>query len=269
MRYEIIEKQQANINKAYDYLSDFFGDRLINVAAFGSMNYGLASISSDTDIKAMVCPTLNEIIADTKVNAEFEYSGGKITVKDIRLMMKEYQKKNMNFVETLFTNFQRWNPLYSSLLNDMSIFGCYIGNFNYERTFTAAQGQLSSVLKKIDKLEPRSPEWKKQLSRGMFIYEFVVNYSKGKQYDECLQAGDLAKDMKLSPDFFDAFDSGEDKVWITWLQSFRDNMDIEDLVKHRTAYIPATSFQVVDTESRKIVKKAMKILWEERGDARI
>ena len=269
MRYEIIEKQQANINKAYDYLFEIYGDRLINVAAFGSMNYGLASISSDTDIKAMVCPTLNEVITDTKVNTEFEYSGGKITVKDIRLMIKEYQKKNMNFVETLFTSFQRWNPLYSSLINDMYVFGCYIGNYDYKRTFTTAQGQLSSVLKKIDSLEPRSQEWKKQLSRGMFIYDFIVKYSIGRQYEECLQAGDLAKDMKLSSNFFDDFDPADDKDWVIFLQSFRDNMNVEVLTKHRTTFVPATSFHVVDAESKKIVKKAIKILWEKTGDARI
>lgn len=75
-----------------------------SVNLYGSQNYLMDTPESDYDFKALIFPSFEEIVDNTKpISKVLEFEGGQIDVKDIRLMFTEYKKQNCQFMETLFT----------------------------------------------------------------------------------------------------------------------------------------------------------------------
>lgn len=80
--------------------------KVVSVNLYGSQNYDCDTPSSDYDFKAIVIPTMDDVIFNRKpISTDIEFKGGLIDIKDIRLMFDNYKKQNVNFIETLFT---RW-----------------------------------------------------------------------------------------------------------------------------------------------------------------
>lgn len=89
--------------RAYKFLESL-GFNVWVVNLYGSQNYQMSTAESDYDFKALVFPTLDDIIDGSKpVSKIYEFEGGQIDVKDVRLMFDNYKKQNTNFMETLFT----------------------------------------------------------------------------------------------------------------------------------------------------------------------
>ena len=97
--------QEANLN---------YPETMIYLAAQGSMNYNLEYEESDMDTKAILVPTLDELVHNykpisyTHVRKNEEH----IDFKDIRLMFDCFRKQNINFIEILFTDYFWINDLY-------------------------------------------------------------------------------------------------------------------------------------------------------------
>lgn len=74
---------------------------------YGSQNYGLDSPESDVDTKTMLLPSLHMLISDSKrISTEVVMRDGSLdNCKDLREMFGNYLKGNINFVETLFTDY--------------------------------------------------------------------------------------------------------------------------------------------------------------------
>lgn len=99
----INEKVINVINDAFDFLTDK-GYEVVCVNLYGSQNYGLETPNSDIDLKAVVLPSLDDIINNVSpISTSVEFKGGLIDIKDIRLMLDNYKKQNTNYLETLFT----------------------------------------------------------------------------------------------------------------------------------------------------------------------
>lgn len=82
------------------------GHKVVSVNLYGSQNYDCDTPTSDFDFKAIVIPTMDDVIFSRKpISTDIEFNGGLIDIKDIRLMFDNYKKQNVNFIETLFT---RW-----------------------------------------------------------------------------------------------------------------------------------------------------------------
>lgn len=82
------------------------GHKVVSVNLYGSQNYDCDTPTSDYDFKAIVIPTMDDVIFNRKpISTDIEFNGGLIDIKDIRLMFDNYKKQNVNFIETLFT---RW-----------------------------------------------------------------------------------------------------------------------------------------------------------------
>lgn len=87
------------------------GYKVAYIALYGSQNYGLdidlPDYKSDIDMKAIVVPTLDNLITNAKpvsivVDTE---DGGQCDVKDIRSFFETLLKANPAYVETLFTDY--------------------------------------------------------------------------------------------------------------------------------------------------------------------
>lgn len=111
------------VKKHYDYLISL-GLNVVGVFAQGSMNYGLfideEEYKSDVDTKAIVLPTLDDLISGNKMKStKYDLDGEQIDVKDIRVMVDMWKKSNPAYLEILFTKYKVINPLYEKFINDI------------------------------------------------------------------------------------------------------------------------------------------------------
>lgn len=90
------------------------GYRVIYCALYGAQNYNLQRPTSDFDYKAVVVPTLEDIVFNKKpisetVTLPFD---GQVDVKDVRLMIDQWKKGAANFMELLFSDWFWIHPDY-------------------------------------------------------------------------------------------------------------------------------------------------------------
>ena len=105
-------KIKVRLEEAIKFLSNM-GYEVVTVNLYGSQNYGLDTENSDIDLKAVVLPSIDDIINNTQpVSTTVEFKDGLIDVKDIRLMFENYKKQNTNYLETLFTPYWVWKYPY-------------------------------------------------------------------------------------------------------------------------------------------------------------
>lgn len=74
---------------------------------YGSQNYDLSTPESDVDTKTMLLPSFRSVIkGEQPFSAEFVMADGSLDAcKDFRAMFENYKKGNINFVETLYSDY--------------------------------------------------------------------------------------------------------------------------------------------------------------------
>lgn len=132
------------VKKHYDYLISL-GLNVIGVFAQGSMNYGLfideEEYKSDVDTKAIVLPTLDDLISGSKMKStKYDLDGEQIDVKDIRVMVDMWKKSNPAYLEILFTKYKVINPLYEKFINDIIKMGNDIVKMNFPQLAKCISG---------------------------------------------------------------------------------------------------------------------------------
>ena len=84
------------LKEHYKYIESL-GYNVIGIFLQGSQNYNLdiyeKDYSSDIDTKCLIIPTLDDLIKGNKmVSRKYDFMGGQIDVKDIRVMMDMWKK---------------------------------------------------------------------------------------------------------------------------------------------------------------------------------
>lgn len=122
MNVDVLERVFAHAQKVDEWCAKNGGIRVMT-ALFGSQNYGLATTKSDVDTKSIIVPDLRDWTwGDTdKYNKTLEMENGEhAETKAIADMFKQYIKGNINFLETLYTEYvdiaPGWEWLYDTLL---------------------------------------------------------------------------------------------------------------------------------------------------------
>jgi predicted nucleotidyltransferase len=80
------------------------------ICIYGSQNYGLdlstEEYKSDIDMKAIIVPTLDDLIKDSKpISTTIDTEWGQCDLKDIRPYFQTLLKANPTYVETLYTDY--------------------------------------------------------------------------------------------------------------------------------------------------------------------
>lgn len=188
------------VREHYEEAKTIFDEsRIVGIFLYGSQNYGLDSPESDVDTKCIIVPTFEEIcfnkkpVSYTHVRANDEH----IEFKDIRLMMKEFRKQNMNFVEILFTQYCVVNPFYEEYWDYVTEHREEIAHY---RTFLTVKSMAGMANEKRHALCHPYPAKlavlaqfgydPKQLTHQIRILNFIRDYKAGKPYAECMQAGE-------------------------------------------------------------------------------
>lgn len=187
---------------AYDKVVELGYEPLV-VNLYGSQNYEMETENSDLDFKAIVLPSIDDVIYNRKpVSISIAFNSGLIDIKDIRLMWDNYKKQNPNFVETLFTPYCWTNPKYTNDWFDIRDLAEDIAHADPAKAVKAMYGMAlekqhalchpyPSKLELIEKYGYDS----KQLSHIIRLYALALNYIEGESYKDCLIPNDFTKTL--------------------------------------------------------------------------
>lgn len=182
-------KIQSTINYWRKRLSEIYGEsHILNIALYGSQNYNIDTHKSDVDVKAIYVPSIKEAITNNNwLSKEFNDNNGQhCELKDIREMCKMYSKQNINFLETLFTEYRWDNPKYNSAHFLLKTNKEKIANYFPFYTFKSICGQGLSAIKLLEK----NPTNGKILAKAIYFYLFLRKYEENYPYIKCLKVNE-------------------------------------------------------------------------------
>lgn len=157
-------------------------ERILGVFLYGSQNYGCALPDSDVDTKAIFIPSLEEaVLSKQMTNHEIHFANGEhCEVMDIRHLIDNFKKQNINFVEVLYTEYCYVNPKYEQIWREYFIDNREkISHYDISKTVMSISGQAIRTLK-------QDKEDGKKIGNGKRLYYFLSYYLNGHSYKECL-----------------------------------------------------------------------------------
>lgn len=211
------EKIMKRVNEHYEYLKNK-GYEIVFLALQGSQNYGLdvydEDYQSDVDTKAVVLPSFTDFVYNKEpVSKTIVLDNNEhIDVKDVRVMFENYKKQNINYIETIFTEFKIVNPKYAELIQPLFDNAELIAHLNYNQALRCMAGMSMEKLKALkhpyptikDKIEKYGYDPKQLhhiLRMNYFIYDYVLGYSfkqclntDNKKYLIAIKKGVLSED---------------------------------------------------------------------------
>ena len=193
---KILRTQQIFKRLYQDYLFlTFKGYDVLGVFLQGSDNYNLSDDYFDIDIKAIIIPTLENLINGDKVSyTEILKDNSHLDVKDIRAMNACFLKQNINFLEILFTPYKILNPKYASLYSPVFIFNEEIAHYDKYKCMQTLLGDLRSKNKALTHKSPHNEKDIELYGYGLKDYHhikrleyFIPAYLKEYSYKACLE----------------------------------------------------------------------------------
>lgn len=175
-------------------LQDYTEDQLLGVFLYGSQNYGISTENSDVDTKAILVPTVQDLVLEKPVSREIQLENGEhCEVKDIRELIRMFEKQSINFIEVLFTDYCWINPKYNHIWKKYFINNREeIAHMHERHTIMSAYGQA------IYSLKQNKTDGKK-FANGLRLYRFLEKYLAGANYSEAIDVsfGDTELAKKL------------------------------------------------------------------------
>jgi predicted nucleotidyltransferase len=158
----------------------------------GSQNYGAQTSKSEIDTKAIIIPSFSDILfSKPKSNTHHFENGEQIDIKDFRLMVQNFLKQNINFVEVLFTRHFIANPLFYPEIMAMREIRELIARYDERLTVNSVVGMMYEKKRRlfadVDEQYGCDP---KQLHHIARLFEFLVKYTEGRPYSECIYISD-------------------------------------------------------------------------------
>lgn len=183
---------KAHYNEVIDCFKE---NRVVGVFLAGSQNYGLEYEYSDVDSKAMLLPSLDDIIfnnqpiSTTHIRANNEH----IDFKDARLMIQCFYKQNINYLEILFTDFFIVNPKYIEYIDFLRKNAELVAHYDPKKAVCAMGGVARTKYSDMTKDTPakhlvyqKKGYDPKELSHLIRIEDFLQRYIEGESFRGCL-----------------------------------------------------------------------------------
>lgn len=228
----IKEQIQQQVKLHYDRLIEL-GYNVVGIFLYGSQNYELDYEKSDVDTKAIVLPTLKDIILNRQpVSTTVDMGDGCLCdVKDIRKMFECFKKQNINFIELLFTKYYILNPKYKDFYIPMIENNEKIARYNNYASLNCMSGMAlekynalthpyPSIKEKIDKYGYDN----KQLHHILRIKDFIERYIEGEKYETILIPKDKEFLLKVKSDYIFSLDNAKllAKNTCDYIKEFKD-----------------------------------------------
>lgn len=93
------------------------GYNVIYIGLYGSQNYSVDDEKSDIDARAIVLPTLNDIIFRKVTSKVYEFDEGAVDVKDLITYYDVIKKGNFSYVEAIDTEYSIGDKSIKSMLS--------------------------------------------------------------------------------------------------------------------------------------------------------
>lgn len=122
----------------------------------GSQNYGTDiytdKYTSDVDTKAIVVPTLDDIVNNTSPTSYTHImpDNSHIDIKDIRVMIDMWEKQNISYIELLYTPYMIINPEYESFVRELIEKRDYVGNMHPNQFLRCILGMSGNKVKALE-----------------------------------------------------------------------------------------------------------------------
>lgn len=171
------------------------GLEVLGVFLQGSQNYQLDYEESDIDTKAIIVPSMRDIILNRSgvSTTHILDNNEHIDLKDIRLMFNTIKKQNVNFVEILFSKYFVINEKYRDAFQPLLDIKEEVARYNLASALNCMSGMAMekykalehpypSIIHKIEKYGMDS----KQLHHIIRMREFIERYTKGERFEDCL-----------------------------------------------------------------------------------
>ena len=175
----IIEHREFLISEGYD------PKQILGIFLYGSQNYGVATADSDVDTKAIIIPTLEDLCLREKKVKELHLPNGEhCEVMDIRHLVQNFRKQNINFIEILYTNACWINYDYKEIWEQFFVANREeISHYDVNKALQSICGQAIHTIK-------QNPTDGKKISNGMRLLFFLKNYLVGRDYETCIRPTD-------------------------------------------------------------------------------
>ena len=170
------------------------GLTIVGIFLYGSQNYNLDYEDSDIDLKAIVIPSINDIVFNNKpISTTIDIPDGLCDIKDIRLMVQSWRKQNVNFMELLFTEYSYVNPLFYEFFRPLLAARETIVRYNEKRAVDCLRGFVYEKYYRLFKDTPSQHDEvtkygyaAKQLVHMERLASLLEHYMKREPYMECL-----------------------------------------------------------------------------------
>ena len=167
----------------------------VYLAVQGSQNYDLQYEHSDVDTKAIVLPSLNDIVLSKKQisTTHILENDEHCDVKDIRLMFGNFKKQNINFLEILFTPYYWIEPMYKDEFEALRAMNEEIARYDMTAAVNCMAGMAYEKKKAMEHPYPATIEKiekfgydPKQLHHIIRMREFLERFLNGESFKDCL-----------------------------------------------------------------------------------
>ncbi len=244
------------MRKELEKAKEFLENKWYTVAyiwVYWSQNYGLdiksSTYSSDIDFKAVVLPSLKELIDNSKpLSTTIEYWDGQIDIKDIRVFITTLVKCNPAYVETLYTPHSIYIDEYKDIINARENLieeqGAFLLRASYgmiKQKEHAFSHPFPSIKDKIDKYwyDP------KQLHHIKRLFLLMKNY---KERGEFVMKNNILENFKLK----------RIKIWKLSLEEALFNRDVfvrkaKDIIDNYTVEPTFATKKIIEEKSKEII----------------
>ena len=163
-------------------------ENVLGIFLYGSQNYNLATENSDVDTVAIIVPTFSDLCLRSPISKELNIDEEHCNVKDIREYMKMIRKQNINFTETLFTEYCWVNPKYKTIWDLFTSQKNNLVQIDPDRAIISAYHQAENTFKQLLNFEDNDivHDCKKFVNTYRLI-DFCYKFYNGKDFLSCIQ----------------------------------------------------------------------------------
>lgn len=200
---------QSKVTKhLQDVIKEYPFSQVFGIFYVGAANYGLDTEKSDVDTRVLIVPTLKDLVCNIKPLSKtiIRENGEHIEIRDIRLVLQNFKKQNINSLEILFTKYKIINKKYQGFWEVLTHHAENICYLNPTAAIKCIQGmsiqkfrQLERISKTRENIVKTYLYDPKELYHLLRLEEFLAKYVKREEpYESCLcsQKATFLQDLK-------------------------------------------------------------------------
>lgn len=244
-------------NDRYKFLKET-GYNVLAVMLYGSQNYDLDTEDSDIDVKAILLPSLDDMIQNkSPISTNIEYENGLIELKDIREFYKTIKKGNPAYLEVLVSDYRYGEgELYKTFEEtfcNKNLIDSYVQSIA-DRFYNACYGMMlqkqkalthpyPSIQHKIDQYGFDS----KQLHHIIRLYNIILETYYNFGYSEAIIPNYFTRDLMMQI---------KDMSYFT--KSYEENIqDAKDIAKAYISRVEVYRPEYSSKETSSIIEKSL------------